>query len=254
MCPIPFDEAVFIPQLSSAQSVIHNAAPTALVIEDRSRSRSPLRQRPVGVFSCRSRSSSSSPRRSRCSHPRPASPSPYLPYTATPRCPSRSRSLSPSPIPIIQPEPPQIGSPPSWCAAPPSDDPPTQVPQQRADILTFDYNENIAYAPAAKTYDEAIDIVLELWPELREVERDQIRLFLTDSDHLVRIPRMTWSTVLCDVPCYEVVHVKVEQLLPSPPPPQYQGKDKETRKWKDNNEKGRRSSGQFSSIRRIFFG
>jgi hypothetical protein len=148
MCPIPFDEVDFIPRLSSTQSVIHYAAPS-VVEEDRgrsrSRSRSPLQQRPVGVFRCRSRSSSSSsPRRSRCPRPRPASASPCLPYTATPRCPSRSRSLSPPPIPIVQP---------SWCAAPPSGDWPAQVPQQPADILTFDYNENIAYAPAAKTYD-----------------------------------------------------------------------------------------------------
>jgi len=109
----------------------------------------------------------------------------------------------------------------------------------------------MAYAPAAKTYDEAIDIVLELWPELREFERDQIRLLVTGSDHLVRVPRMTWSAVLCDVPRYEVVHVQVEEV---PPPPQYQGKGKGKGKWGDNNEKGRRSSGLFSSIRRIFFG
>ena len=101
---------------------------------------------------------------------------------------------------------------------------------------------------------EAIDIVLELWPKLREVERDQIRLFLTDSDHLVRIPRMTWSVVLCDIACYEVVHVQVEQPPPKPPPPQYQGKNEESQKWGDNAEKGRQSGGQFSSIRRIFFG
>ena len=98
---------------------------------------------------------------------------------------------------------------------------------------------------------EAIDIVLELWPELREVERDQIRLLVTGSDHLVRVPRVAWSAVLCDVPRYEVVHVQVEQL---PPPPQYQGKGKGKGKWGDNDDKGRRSSGLFSSIKRIFFG
>ncbi|KAH9038324.1 hypothetical protein EDB85DRAFT_1860625, partial [Lactarius pseudohatsudake] len=92
------------------------------------------------------------------------------------------------------------------------------------DILTFHYNKNMAYAPAAKTYDEAIDNVVELWPELREVERDRIHLLVTGSDHLVRVPRMTWTAVLCDLPRYEVVHVQVEEL---PPPPQYQGKGKE---------------------------
>ena len=91
--------------------------------------------------------------------------------------------------------------------------------------------------------------MLELWPELRDVERDQIRLLVTGSDNLVRVPRMTWSAILCDVPRYEVVHVQVEQL---PPPPEYQGKGKG--KWAGNNDKGHRSSGLFSSIRRIFSG
>lgn len=90
--------------------------------------------------------------------------------------------------------------------------------------------------------------MVELWPELREVERDRIRLLVAGSDHLVRVPRMTWSAVLCDVPRYEVVHVQVEE---QPPPPQYQGKGKG--KW-GSDEKGRRSSGLFASIKRIFFG
>ena len=83
---------------------------------------------------------------------------------------------------------------------------------------------------------EAIDIVLELWPELREVERDQIRLLVSGSGELVRVPRMTWSAVLLDIPRYEIMHVQVEQR---PPPPQYQDK---------------RSGGLFSSIKRIFSG
>ena len=98
---------------------------------------------------------------------------------------------------------------------------------------------------------EAIDIVLELWPELRDVKHDQIRLLLKDPDNLVWIPKMSWSAVLCDVSRYEVMHVQVEQL---PPPPEYRGKDKGKGKRGDNDDKGSRSSGLFSSIRRIFFG
>ncbi len=90
-------------------------------------------------------------------------------------------------------------------------------------------------------------MVVELWPELREVKRDRINLFVTGSDHHVRVPRMTWTMVLCDLPRYEVVHVQVDEL---PPPPQYQGIGKG--KWGDNNEKGSRLSGLFSSIRRAF--
>jgi len=124
---------------------------------------------------------------------------------------------------------------------------PIQIPRQPIDILTLKYKENMAYVPATKTHDEAIDIVLELWPELHEFERDQIRLLVLGPDHLVRVPKMTWSAILRDVPRYEVVHVEVEQV---PPPPKYQGKGKG--RWGRNDEKGRRSSGLFSSIRRIF--
>lgn len=95
---------------------------------------------------------------------------------------------------------------------------------------------------------EAIDIVLELWPELREFERDQIRLLVSGSGELVRVPKMSWSAVLCDIPRYEMMHVQVEER---PPPPQYQDKGKGKG---DNNEKGRRSGGLFSSIKRIFSG
>jgi len=151
----------------------------------------------------------------------------------------------------VVPGPMSPPSPSPWCVRPPSGIWSTPAPKQPVDILTFHYNKNMAYAPAAKTYDEAIDIVLELWPELREVERDQIRLLVTGSDHLVRVPRMTWSAVLCDVPRYEVLHVQVEEL---PQPHQYQGKGKGKGKWGDNDDKGRRSSGLFSSIKRIFFG
>ncbi|KAI0251003.1 hypothetical protein BJV78DRAFT_519627 [Lactifluus subvellereus] len=115
------------------------------------------------------------------------------------------------------------------------------------DILTFHYNKNMAYAPAAMTYDDAIDIVQELWPELRDVDRDRIKLLVTGSDHLVRVPRIAWQAVLCDLPRYEVVHVQVDQ--PSPPP-QYQAKD--TTRWGSSDEKGRRSSGLFSWIRKTF--
>jgi len=127
----------------------------------------------------------------------------------------------------------------------------TYLPPQPTDILTFNYNKNMAYVPATKTYEEAIDNVLELWPELRRVERDQIQLLVSGSGDFVRIPKMTWSAVLCDIPRYEIVHVQVEER---PPPPQYQGKGKGKGKWGDNNEKGRRSGGLFSSIKRFFSG
>jgi hypothetical protein len=121
------------------------------------------------------------------------------------------------------------------------------------DILTYHYNKNMAYAPAAKTYKEAMDNVLELWPELHEFDRDRIQLFVGGADQLVRVPKMAWQLVMCDLPRYEVMHVQVDEL---PPPPQYQSDGKGN--WASGDEKkGKkqttRSGGFFSSIKRIFW-
>jgi hypothetical protein len=113
----------------------------------------------------------------------------------------------------------------------------------------------MAYAPAAKTFDEAIDNVLELWPELRDFERDRIHLFVGGADQLVRVPGMAWQLVMCDLPRYEIMHIKVDQL---PPPPQYQSDGKgswalgDEKKDKKDKKPGR-SGGFFSSIKRIFW-
>jgi hypothetical protein len=125
------------------------------------------------------------------------------------------------------------------------------MPFDPVDILTFNYNKNMAYAPAAKTYDEAIDTVLELWPELREFDRDRISLLVGGTDQLVRVPKIAWQIVLSDIPRYEVMHVHVDEL---PPPPQYQrdGKGKGDGKWGSNDTKGRPSKGFFSSVKKLF--
>ena len=90
--------------------------------------------------------------------------------------------------------------------------------------------------------------MLELWPELHSFDRDRISLLVGGSDQLVRVPRVAWRIVLGDLPRYEVMHVHVDQ---QPPPPQYQGDEKKGKGDEDNN-KGRRSRGLFSSIKRIF--
>jgi hypothetical protein len=129
----------------------------------------------------------------------------------------------------------------------------------------------MAYAPAAKSFDvcvhhvlffllssqliramqEAIDNVLELWPDLRDFERDRIHLFVGGADQLVRVPKMAWQLVMCDLPRYEIMHIKVDQL---PPPPQYQSDGKGN--WAIGDEKKEnkqaRKGGFFSSIKRIF--
>ena len=170
--------------LVDADSLIH-IMPSTVPVEgyyecqgrgrSRSRSRSPRRLSPVRVYMrSRSRHRSRTPSRSRSrSHSRSSSP-------RWRRCPFRrpSRSRSPASIPAPQlhvprpptvvvmppPPPPPIQvppmSPPSpspWYFGPPSSSIwPTQVaiPKQLpVDILTFRYDKNMAYAPAAKTYD-----------------------------------------------------------------------------------------------------
>jgi hypothetical protein len=98
---------------------------------------------------------------------------------------------------------------------------------------------------------DAIDNVHELWPALRDFDRDRIQLFVRFSDQLVRVPKMTWGLIRSDFLRYEIVHVKVDQ---PPPPPQYQGEGKGN--WADGNEKqekGKKSRGFFASIKRIFW-
>lgn len=141
------------------------------------RSRSPRRQSPPRVYVTRSRqrsltrsrSRSSSPRyRDRCSRRRNDSPGCiYIDAPRRRRSRSRSRSLSPIPAPqiiaqpsqppiFVMPPPPRPISPPSpspWYTGPPSVIWPSQYQKVPVDILTFHYNKNMAYAPAAKTYE-----------------------------------------------------------------------------------------------------
>lgn len=100
---------------------------------------------------------------------------------------------------------------------------------------------------------EAIDNLLELWPDLREFDRDRIHLFVGGNDHCVRVPKMAWQLVMLDIPRYEIMHVQVD--LPTPPP-QYQSDGKGN--WESGDEKKEekkpvRSRGFFSSIKRIFW-
>lgn len=89
--------------------------------------------------------------------------------------------------------------------------------------------------------------MLELWPELREFDRDRVQLFVGLPDQLVRVPKMAWQLILGDLQRYEVMQVQVDQL---PPPPQYQGDGKGI--WGDKKKKKPPRRGFFASIKRIF--
>jgi hypothetical protein len=89
---------------------------------------------------------------------------------------------------------------------------------------------------------------------LGSVDRDRISLLVGGSDQLVRVPKVAWRIVLGDLPRYEVMHVHVDH---QPPPPQYQGDEKNGKgdgKWADEdaNKGRRRSRGLFSLIKGIF--
>jgi hypothetical protein len=104
-----------------------------------------------------SRSPSPPPRRRRYSY-RSRTPSPIRPYYAPPQI-------------IYPPPPPPIVSLPSLTPPPPIPSamwPPTamSIPEP-VDILTFHYNKNMAYAPAAKTYDVCVFVLVLLFVSSR---------------------------------------------------------------------------------------
>ena len=98
------------------------------------------------------------PPRSRSCSPISRSPSPV--HRRHRRCYRRSsrsssrrrRSYSPAP-PIIIHAPPSVTVPSPLLAPSPMWAPPPAPAPEPVDILTFHYNKNMAYAPAAKTYD-----------------------------------------------------------------------------------------------------
>ena len=147
MCPIPINPSPLPPK----DTFLRNTPPPLIVDQDRgrSRSRSPRRLRPPFTFPnfC-----SSPTRRRSFSRSRSRSPSPIWRRL-------RPRSFSPASIDIINipppPPMPEFIPPPSWYVAPspPPDVWRTLPSMQPTDILTFNYKNNMAYAPAAKTYD-----------------------------------------------------------------------------------------------------
>ena len=88
--------------------------------------------------------------------------------------------------------------------------------------------------------------MLEIWPELREYDRDRITLHVGDVDRPVRVPRVAWEIITSDLPRYEVMHVQVDT------PPQYQGNGKGKGKWGSGDKNGTPSKGFFSSITKLF--
>ncbi|KAI0048843.1 hypothetical protein FA95DRAFT_1557602 [Auriscalpium vulgare] len=134
----------------------------------------------------------------------------------------RGRSRSRSPMPQYRPPPFNRNS--SPCRSPLLYEPSPFMyipPGPMVDILTYCYKSQMAYAPAGQTYEDAINCAQDAFPDLKLVPNDRISFHVTGVDQLVRIPKMSWQTVMQDVRRYEVVHIVVEDVQA---PPKYQGR------------------------------
>jgi len=85
------------------------------------------------------------------------------------------------------------------------------------DILTYRYDSRMVYVLPAETYDKAIDLAQETFPELRDVERNRIhlevRVVLTRSSNEHRqtaeIGRSVWSVVVSTLAQYEIIEIRL---------------------------------------------
>lgn len=87
-----------------------------------------------------------------------------------------------------------------------------------AELLTYSLAGKLAYVPAGKTYEEALDHAVAAFPALGSLERSRISLHVAGRDALVRVTGGAWSSVLKDLPKYEIVTVEIEQPVEDAPP------------------------------------
>ncbi|KAH9996659.1 hypothetical protein BJV74DRAFT_760130, partial [Russula compacta] len=81
------------------------------------------------------------------------------------------------------------------------------------DILTYCYGSRLVYVTPGETYDHAIDIARESFHELKDVDRERIRLEVRvtlSNQHERRtaeIGRTAWPVVVATLTRFEVVEV-----------------------------------------------
>jgi len=80
------------------------------------------------------------------------------------------------------------------------------------EALTYRYNDNSAWVPAAKTHDEAIDLAKHAYPELRSVRRDCITFHTTGKSSIACITPAAWQLVVRRLPPYHVVDVRIRDM------------------------------------------
>ncbi|OBZ69501.1 hypothetical protein A0H81_10558 [Grifola frondosa] len=85
------------------------------------------------------------------------------------------------------------------------------------DIITYRYNETMAYVTPAATYEEAIGYAKNVFPELANVEPRcisfAIRGFAQSREKTVRIGPMAWRAVIGALMRYEIVDVLVQPAV-----------------------------------------
>jgi len=105
----------------------------------------------------------------------------------------------------------------------------SRAPAQTApDIVTYSYGSGLVYVTPGASYDDAIDLARDAFPELKDVDRDliclEVRVSVNQTERtMARIGRTAWPIVLSTLVRFEIVHIRVASppeanAVPRPPP------------------------------------
>jgi len=89
------------------------------------------------------------------------------------------------------------------------------------DILTYCHGSRMVYVTPGEDYDRAIEIAVESFPEIRDVDRDRIclevRVVLSNQHEkkTAEIGRSAWSVVVPTLARFEIIEIRV---APAPKP------------------------------------
>ncbi|KAI0292558.1 hypothetical protein BC826DRAFT_896352, partial [Russula brevipes] len=87
------------------------------------------------------------------------------------------------------------------------------------DILTYCYDSRMVYVVPGETYDKAIDIAQESFPELKDFDRERIcfevRVVLSNQHErrTAEIGRTAWSVVVGTLARFEIVEIRIAPSL-----------------------------------------
>ncbi|TFY65427.1 hypothetical protein EVG20_g5593 [Dentipellis fragilis] len=101
----------------------------------------------------------------------------------------------------------------------------TLVPETsiKPTVLTYCYHKQMVYVQAAETFEQAVDFALDVFPDLKSVDRSaitlEIRVLVGKTKQSVRVGANAWSTLLIKLTEYEVMDIRV--ALPDMPPSYY---------------------------------